>query len=536
MHIVIADQLPSSAVELLRSVTGWTVDARSGRNAEELTRDLATADALVVRSATKVTAPIMAGALKLKAIARAGTGVDNVDVEAATDRGIVVMNAPGANSISVAELSMALMLSLARMIPTADASMKRGVWEKKKLTGEELRGKTLGIVGLGRIGQEVGIRAKSFGMNLVAHDPFISEQIAGTLGIQLLSLDDLCATSDYMTLHLPATPETRHLFNASRLAKCKAGVRIVNTARGELIDEAALADAIESRHVAGAGLDVFESEPPTEWRLAKLPQVIATPHIAASTAEAQEQVGIETAVALRDFLREGVIRNAVNFRGIRGEEFARVRPFLVLADRIGMLVSQIAEGRTQAIGIRYYGPLVSEQADLIASSVVVGVLRPMLSSNVTVVNARALAAERGIEVIESRSSRPRALANILSVKLHTTVGERWVEGTVFEGDSPRLTMLDGVDVEVPLDALGTVVVIRNDDRPGVIGEVGTILGRHGINIGAFALGRARGGAVGVINLDQRPGEDTQNAAAIEELRATPAIREVKLVSLGTAAV
>jgi len=307
MHIVIADQLPSSAVELLRSVPGWTVDARSGRSAEDLARDLATADALVVRSATKVTAPLIAAAPQLRAIARAGTGVDNVDVRAATDRGIVVMNAPGANSISVAELSMAFMLSLARMIPTADASMKRGVWEKKKLAGAELRGKTLGIVGLGRIGQEVGVRAKSFGMNLVAHDPFISEQIAGTLGIQLLSLDDLCATADYITLHLPATPETRHLFDASRLAKCKAGVRIVNTARGELIDETAMADAIESRHVAGAGLDVFESEPPAEWRLAKLPQVIATPHIAASTAEAQEQVGIETAVALRDFLREGVI-------------------------------------------------------------------------------------------------------------------------------------------------------------------------------------------------------------------------------------
>src|SRR3954464_12109602 len=232
MHIVIADQLPSSAVELLRSVPGWTIDARSGRSPEELAKDFAPADALVVRSATKVTAALMAAAPQLKVVARAGTGVDNVDVPAATDRGIVVMNAPGANSISVAELAMAFMLGLARMIPTADASMKRGVWEKKKLSGVELRGKTLGIVGLGRIGQEVGMRAKSFGMNLVAHDPFISEQIAGTLGIQLLSLDDLCAASDYITLHLPATPETRHIFNAARLARCKAGVRIVNTPRG----------------------------------------------------------------------------------------------------------------------------------------------------------------------------------------------------------------------------------------------------------------------------------------------------------------
>ena len=535
MHIVIADQLPASAVELLRSVPGWTIDARSGRAADELSRDLAQADALVVRSATKVTAALMSAAPQLKVVARAGTGVDNVDVPAATERGIVVMNAPGANSISVAELAMALMLSLARLIPLADSSMKRGVWEKKKLSGEELRGKTLGIVGLGRIGQEVGARARAFGMNLVAHDPFISEQVAGTLGIQLLSLDDVCATSDYITLHLPSTPETRHLFNADRLARCKPGVRIVNTARGELIDEKALADAIEARQVAGAGLDVFESEPPTDWRLAQLPQVIATPHIAASTVEAQEQVGIETSVALRDFLREGIIRNAVNFRGIRGDEFGKVRPFMLLAERMGVLVSQIAEGRTQAVGIRYYGPLVSEHAELIASSVVAGVLRPMLSSNVTVVNARAIAAERGIEVIESRSSRPRAFANMLSVKLHTSAGERWIEGTVFEGDSPRLTMLDGVDVEVPLDAVGTLLVIRNEDQPGVIGEIGTVLGRHRINIGSFALGRNRSGAVGVVNLDQDGGTSSDSASAIEELRRARAIKEVKLVTLGTGA-
>ena len=536
MHIVIADQLPASAVELLRSVPGWTIDARSGRPVEELLRDLEKADALVVRSATKVTASIMAAAPQLKVVARAGTGVDNVDVPAATERGIVVMNAPGANSISVAELALAFMLSLARSIPLADASMKRGVWEKKKLSGVELRGKTLGIVGLGRIGQEVGARARSFGMNLVAHDPFISEQVAGTLGIQLLSLDDLCATSDYITLHLPSTPETRHLFNAARLAHCKAGVRIVNTARGELIDETALADAIEARQVAGAGLDVFESEPPSDWRLAKLPQVIASPHIAASTAEAQEQVGIETAIALRDFLREGVIRNAVNFRGMRGEEFARVRPFMLLGERMGTLISQITDGRTHAIGIRYYGPLVAEHAEIIASSVVAGVLRPILSSNVTVINARAIAAERNIEVIESRSSRSRAFANMLSVKLHTTGGERWIEGTVFEGESPRLTTLDGVDVEVPLDGVGTLLVIRNEDQPGVIGEIGTVLGRNGLNIGSFALGRSPGGAVGVVNLDQESGNDGQSARAIEELRAVKAIKEVKLVTLGTAGV
>ncbi len=530
MHIVIADQLPSSAVELLRSVPGWTIDARNGRPADELARDLAEADALVVRSATKVTAALMAAAPRLRAIARAGTGVDNVDVKTATERGIVVMNAPGANSISVAELAVALMLSLSRAIPAADAFMKAGVWEKKKLTGGELRGKTLGIVGLGRIGQEVGARARAFGMTLVAHDPFISEQVAATLGIQLLTLDELCAAADYITLHLPSTPETRHLFDAARLARCKPGVRIVNTARGELIDEGALADALEARQVAGAGLDVFQKEPPADWRLAKLPQVVATPHIAASTVEAQEQVGIETAIALRDFLREGVIRNAVNFPGIRGEEFTRVRPFILLAERMGGLVSQLAEGRTQSVGIRYYGPLVSDHADFIASAVIAGVLRPILSSSVTVVNARAIAAERGIEVVESRSSRLRSFANMLSVKLQTDAGECWIEGTVFEGESPRLTQLDGVDVEVPL-VEGSLLVIRNEDQPGVIGEVGTILGRHGINIGSFALGRRDGGAVGVVNLDQTGRSEAADASALAELRSARAIKEAKLFTL-----
>ena len=526
MHIVIADTLPTSAVEILRSVPGWTVDAKSGRPREDLLRDVAEADAIVVRSATTVDAGMIAAAPKLRVIARAGTGVDNVDVPAATARGVVVMNAPGANSISVAELAMALMLSLSRAIPTADASMKRGVWDKKRLTGAELRGKTLGIVGLGRIGQEVAARARAFGMEIIAHDPFISEQVAGSLGIELVSLDELWPRADYISLHLPATPETRHMLNAARLARCKPGVRIVNTARGELIDEAALADAIESGHVAGAGLDVFETEPPADWRLAKLPQVVASPHIAASTVEAQEQVGVETSVAVRDFLREGIIRNAVNFPTIPGEAFAAVRPFMALADRLGVLVSQLAAGRTHAIGIRYYGPLVNAHADLLASSVVAGVLRPMLSSTVTVVNARTVATERGIEIVESRSSRPRDFANLLSVKLHTTEGERWVEGTVFEPDRPRLILVDGVEVEAPLE--GTAIVMTNNDQPGVIGDVGTILGRHGVNIASFGLGRRSGGAVGVVSVDADR-DDESLAKAVEELRGVRAIRDVRIV-------
>ena len=527
MKLVVADTLPASAIELFRSVPGWVVDARAQRSAEQLAKDLADADAIIVRSATTVDRALIEAAPRLRVIARAGTGVDNVDVEAATARGIVVMNAPGANSISVAELAIGLMLSLSRAIPAADSAMKKAVWDKKRLTGAELRGKTVGIVGLGRIGQEVAARARSFGMTLVAHDPFISEVVADSLGVTLMSLDEVCAAADYLTLHIPVTPETRHLINAERLARCKPGVRIVNTARGDLIDEQALADAIQSGAVAGAALDVFEKEPPSDWTLAKLPRVVATPHIAASTVEAQELVGIETAAAVRDFLLNGTITNAVNFPSVRGEDATRLRPFMVLAERMGMLLSQIGSGRTQGLGVRYYGDLLSAHGQLIANAAIAGMLRPILSTAVTVVNARSVASQRGIEIIESRSSRPRDFANLLSLKLHSGSGERWVEGTVFEPGSPRLTLIDGVEIEAPLE--GTLLVIHNDDQPGVIGYVGTILGRHGLNIGSFSLGRGEGGAFGVVNLEIGPEKDLSDA--LEELRKVPAIRKVSVVRL-----
>jgi len=526
MHIVIADQLPASAVDLLSSVPGWTVDAKSGRTPDVLAPALTTADALIVRSATKVDATLIANAAKLRVIARAGTGIDNVDLDAASARGILVMNAPGGNSVSVAEHALALMLSLARSVPAADGAMKRGVWDKKKLTGAELRGKKLGLVGLGRIGQEVAARARAFGMEIVAHDPFISEQVANALGIELLGLDALCETVDYVSLHIPATTETRHLFGKTRLAKCKKGLRLVNTARGELIDEAALAEAIEAGHIGGAALDVFEKEPPADWKLAKLPQVVATPHIAASTAEAQELVGLETAAAVRDYLTLGVIRNAVNFPAIGAEDMLRLQPFLALAEQMGALGVQLAEGRTKGISVRLYGPLVKTHGGLIVSAAVKGMLKPMLSSPaVTIVNARDIAAERGIEIVESHSTRARNFANIVSVKIHTSAGERWLEGTVFEPDRPRLTFLDGVDIEATLE--GTLLVLRNADTPGVIGQVGSILGKHSVNIASFALGRDEAGAVGVVRLDATP-EDEGLARALPEIRAAEAVKEARI--------
>lgn len=528
MHIVIADQLPASAVDLLSRVRDWTIDAKPGRSPDVLSRDLANADALIVRSATKVTASLLEAAPKLRVVARAGTGVDNVDLAAATARGILVINAPGANSISVAEHAMALMLSLSRAVPAADAAMKRAIWDKKSLLGAELRGKTLGLVGLGRIGQEVAARARAFGMEVVAHDPFISDRVAAGLGVELLTLEALCARADYISLHIPATTETKGLFNAERLKSCKQGVRIVNTARGELIDTSALADGIESGHVGGAGIDVFDIEPPIEWRLAKLPQVVATPHIAASTVEAQEQVGLETAAGVRDFLLDGTVRNAVNFPAISTEDMAQLRPYLALADRLGALAAQLADGRTRALGVRHYGPIVSAHGELLVSAAVAGMLRPMLSSAVTFVNARDVASQRGIEIIESRSSRSRSFANLLSLKLHTSEGERWLEGTVFEPGRPRLTLLDGVDLEAPLE--GTLLVVHNEDQPGVIGEVGTILGRHAVNIASFTLGRDGSGAIGVVNLDASAA-DERLLDAVREIRKVPAVRDTRVATV-----
>ena len=530
MKIVIADDLPASALELLRAEASWVVDARSGRKPDALAADMVDADAIMVRSATKVTAALMDAAPGLRIIARAGTGVDNVDVAAASSRGILVVNAPGANSISVAEHACALLLALARMIPAADTAMKAGKWEKKRFLGTEVRGKTLGLAGLGRIGQEVAQRARAFGMRVVAHDPYISKEIAASHGVELMSLDEVCATADYLTLHLPSTSETKHLFNDARFARCKPGIRLINTARGELIDEAALRRAIEQGLVGGAGLDVFETEPPADWALAQLPQVIATPHIAASTEEAQEMVGIETAATVRDFLRDGMVRNAVNFPSIHPDELHRLQPWIRLSDQLGSLASQMGTARIEALGVRYYGALVeSRGVDVLAASAAAGMLRPILSSGVSIVNARSVALARGIDIVESRSARSRHFTSLVSIRLTTDAGERWVEGTVFEPNSPRLVSVRGVDVEAPLG--GTMLILANDDQPGVIGEVGTILGRHGVNIANFALGRSESGAIGVVNVDEDPDAPQELENAVEELRRVPAIREAWVVRI-----
>jgi D-3-phosphoglycerate dehydrogenase len=528
MKIVIADPLPSSAADLLRN-QGWTVDAKTGRPPDELYAALADADALIVRSATRVDAELIAKAPGLKVIARAGTGVDNVDLDAASAGGILVVNAPGANSISVAEHAFALLLASARSIAQADGLMKAGRWEKKRLMGTELRGKTLGVVGLGRIGREVVHRAHAFGMRTVAHDPFITGHVAADLDVELLELDELCSQADFISLHVPSTGD-RPLFDAERLSRCKPTVRIINTARGTLIDELALGDAIARGEIGGAGLDVFQTEPPSDNQVIGLPQVVATPHIAGSTREAQELVGLETATCVRDFLHAGIVRNAVNYPSLAPEELKRIQPFTVLARRLGAFLGQSSTGRVETVSIRYYGELAEGNNEMLVGATLVGFFGTVLSSNVTPINARALASERGIEVIESRSSRPRNFTSLLSVKLHTGDGERWAEGALFEQAGPRLVLLDGVTVEAPLE--GTLVVIRNNDQPGVIGEVGTILGNHAINIATFALGRGPSGAMAIVKIDRDDTDRDQiTDDVLDEIRSVRAVQQVAVVSV-----
>ena len=533
MKIVIPDPLPAAAVSLLEA-EGWTVDTRSGRSTAQLRADLSDADALIVRSATTVTAELIAAAPRLRVVARAGAGIDNVDIAAASDRGIPVLNAPGANSVSVAEHVFALMLSSARSVTLADAQMKAGRWLKKSLRGAELRGKTLGVVGLGRIGREVVRRALAFEMVVIAHDPFIASQMADDLGIELVALDLLAERADFITLHLPSTDSTRGLLNRALLARCRPGARVINTARGDLVDEEALVEAIAEQRIGGAGLDVFRQEPPADTTLTGLAQVVATPHIAGATAEAQQLVSLSAATGVREYLQTGFARNAVNYPSIAPDELRGLRPYLVLAERLGSLLAQLAHGRIAGVGLRYYGQLADQPHEMLVGATLVGLLGQVLSQTVTLVNARAAAEQRGLEIVESRSSRPRNFTSLVSLKLHTSDGELWAEGALFEPGQPRLVRLDGVEVEAPLE--GTLIVIRNRDQPGVIGEVGSVLGRHGINIETFALGRGAGGAVGVVRVGPggpagAPAEPDVTCEVLDEIRGIAAVDAVGLIRL-----
>ena len=527
MKIIISDDLPASAVSLLQEVSGWTVDARSGRPKQDLINDIADADALLVRSATKVTKDVIDAAHKLKIIARAGSGVDNVDLEAASARGVIVTNAPGGNSISVAEHAFALMLSLARSVATADACMKQQRWEKKSLLGAELRDKTLGVVGFGRIGQALAHRARAFGMRIIAHDPFIAAHVADDLDVELADLDSLCGRADYISLHLPNTEQTNRLFNAERFSKCKKGVRIINTARGELIDEQALLAALQSGHVGGAGLDVFQKEPPTDWALATFPRVVATPHIAASTAEAQELVGLDVAAGVRDYLQHGVVRNAVNFAVGPGRGVQAAAPVhgARRAARPGRGAADAGPHRRHRHPLLRRAGRRRQRAD-----------RRLGAGRLPAPRAlgRRDAGQRPAPGRRARHRRRRDAQRAdaplhqpaVAQAAHRARASAGSKGTIFEQSGPRLVLLDGIPIEAPL--AGALIVIRNQDTPGVIGEVGSVLGKHGVNIANFALGRDAQGAVGVVNVDES-GAARIDQKVLDALTAIPAIRDARLI-------
>jgi len=528
MKIVLAEKTSSAAVTLFKEESGWTVITADQINGD-LPKQISDADALLVRSAVDVNAGLLEHAQKLKVIGRAGVGVDNIDLEAATRLGIAVMNTPGANAVAVAEHTFALMLALARHIVRADVTTRGGKWEKKSLQGTELRGKTLGIVGLGRVGLEVARRARVFNMEMVAHDPFVSASVARELGIKLASLEEVYAVADYLSLHVGLTPQTASMINADSLKKMKKGVRLVNCARGELIDDAALAAALQSGHVAGAALDVFTEEPPKGSPLLALENVIATPHIAGSTHEAQDAVGMQIARQVKDYLKDGVIQNAVNVPSVSHDEYVEMEPYIVLAERLGAFLAQSTEGNLEEISIRYSGRIAEWKTDLIRNGAIKGILNMMLSERANLVNAASLAQERGLRVHEAKNTETSGgwPGNVLSVLVKTNQKEMLVKGAVLHGRSPRLLAVDDIDVEAPLEH--NIVYLQNRDVPGVIGKIGTVLGSHKVNIGNFALGRRAGegsDAIAVVQVDSKVPE-----AALAELRKIEAVKVAKTVRL-----
>jgi D-3-phosphoglycerate dehydrogenase len=528
MKVIVADKISERGVELLRAA-GWNIVLPTK---DTLNAEIVDADALVVRSATKVTPELLDRAPRLRVVGRAGVGVDNIDLDEATRRGVLVMSTPGGNAVSVAEHTFALLLSLARQVPRLDKAIHEGRWEKGSAAGTEVRGKTLGLIGLGRIGSEVAVRAEAFDMRVLGYDPYISEAAAREVQVELVPLEKLLAESDFVSLHTALSPATQNLINATTLAQMKKGARLVNAARGELIDEAALAEALKSGKLAGAALDVFVEEPPKNSPLVGLPNVIATPHVAGSTAEAQEEVGTQIAVQVRDYLAEGVIRNAVNLPALSADQYRRGRPYVALAERLGSLVAQAAPSRPARIRIRYAGEAAEVGTHLLRSAVLAGLLNAVLDEKVNIVNAPQVAAARHLAVHEETRRREHGFPNTLEVaalpEKGSTDAEFAAEGTVLHDGTPRVLQINGIPLESQLE--GTILYLRNRDEPGVIGEVGATLGKLGVNIATFALGRReahRGAeAVSLVRLD-----GDVPASILEPIRGIHAITEAKLLRI-----
>ncbi len=525
MKVLVSDNISPNCVEILKNA-GLEVDVKVGLKAEELKACIGDYHGLVIRSATKVTAEIIDAARNLKVIGRAGSGLDNVDKAAATKKGIVVMNTPGGNTITTAEHTIAHIVSLARKIPQATMSMKTGKWDKKKFMGVELFNKTLGIIGIGNIGSQVAKRMQAFAMNVIAYDPFLSGDQAKTMGIEKVDLEEVFKRSDFITIHTPLTPETKNLINKDTIKLMKQGVRIINCARGGIINEKDLYDAIVEGQVAGAALDVFEKEPPENNPLLTLDNVICTPHLGASTKEAQENVAIAVAEQIVDYLVNGTIRNAINFPSIPADQVSKLQPYINLAEKLGGFAAQIFEGGATEITIEYQGDASKINTAPVTIAAIKGFLTPILEETVNFVNAPIIAKERGIEVKELKTSDEGDYQSMIALRLRAKDKESYVAGALISKKDPRIVCIDKFKVEIVPE--GELLFMYNNDKPGVIGNIGTLLGKNKINIARMHFGRETPGgtAISVVSIDTHASQKIMN-----EIKKLPNILSIKQISL-----
>ena len=500
VKILISDPITPAGINLFKEA-GFEVEVKTDHTKEELIAKIKNYDALIIRSQTKVTADVIAAADNLKVIGRAGVGVDNVDVEAATKKGILVINAPDGNTISAAELTVAMILALARNIPQAHASLKGGAWDRKSFTGTEINGKMLGVVGMGRIGSEVAKRMQAMGMSILAFDPFLTSEKAESLGVTLADLDTVVTQSDFITVHTPLTAETKGLFGAAEFARMKKGVRLINCARGGIYDEAALAEALRSGQVAGAALDVFNGDPPTNRELIDLPQTVVTQHLGASTKEAQENVAVDVAVEVIKVLKGETFKNAVNLPPLRSEVRAALQPYFGLMEVLGKFMAQLAAPRINKLEVSYLGEISKYDTSYLSTLFLKGILQASLGEDVNQVNALYLAKERGLKVNEHKTQDGAGYASLVKVAVTTDQGSHTLSGTVIEKDESRIVELEGYHFDIV--PASNMIVINHSDQPGVIGEVGSILGQNGINIATMQVGRKKQGgtAIMVLNVD-----------------------------------
>ncbi|MDX1974964.1 MAG: phosphoglycerate dehydrogenase [Rickettsiales bacterium] len=520
--VLIADKLSPQAIDIFKQ-RGVDADVKTGLPAEELLKIVGEYDGIAVRSATKITADVLKAAKKLKVVGRAGIGVDNVDVPAATTHGVVVMNTPFGNSVTTAEHALSLMMSLARQIPQANASTHAGKWEKNAFMGVELAGKTLGLIGCGNIGSIVADRAQGLKMKVIAYDPYLSKERADTIHVEKVELDSLFERADFISLHTPLTDTTRNIVNKNTIAMCKKGVRIINCARGGLVNEADLKTAIESGHVAGAALDVFEEEPAKQNVLFGMPQVICTPHLGASTNEAQENVAVQVAEQMADYLTSGAVSNALNIPSMSAEDAAKLKPYLLLADQLGGFAGQLTETGLKEVKIEYEGSAAKLNTKPLNAVALKGLLAPLVAG-VNMVNAPVIAKERGINVSSTNHDRTSDYNTVIRITVVTEKRTRTVSGTLF-ADKPRIVEVNGIKLEAGLGK--SMLYVNNDDKPGFIGGLGSLLGKAGVNIAYFHLGRNEvgGEAVALVEVDGNVSPET-----LAEIGKLSSVKQVKLLS------